>query len=171
LQLAIAKSRQYDEFFRRIASENELVASYAQTISEIEGCTAPPGIWVAPTGSNKTLSLRREATIRSLCGPSMIMQGLHEAESSFYLSYIGTEDGALAVWPYSDKTLSNTAPFNYKDMPIILRPGRRRNPYGPVLIWTKKEIPPLQLPLPSFGAMSSPALLEWIFHCIRFTMT
>ena len=57
LQLAIAKSRQYDEFFRRIASENELVASYAQTISEIEGCTAPPGIWVAPTGSNQTISL------------------------------------------------------------------------------------------------------------------
>ena len=131
LQLAIAKSRQYDEFFRRIASENELVARYAQTISEIEGCTAPPGIWVAPTGSNKTVSLRREATIRSLCGPSMIMQGLHEAESSFYLSYIGTEDGVLAVWPYGDKTLSNTAPFNYKDMPYYSQARQKKKS-----IWT-----------------------------------
>ena len=61
----------------------------------------------------------------------MIMQGLHEAESSFYLSYIGTEDGVLAVWPYSDKTLSNTAPFNYKDMPYYSQARQKKK-----TIWT-----------------------------------
>ncbi len=115
VQLAVAKARQYDEFFGRIASENELVAGYVADGHANESCT-PPGIWVAPIGSNQTTSDVRDATIRSLCTPVRIMQALHKGKSS-YLSYIGTEDGVLAVWPYSNKTLSNTAPFGYKDMP------------------------------------------------------
>ncbi|MEI8004277.1 MAG: cache domain-containing protein, partial [Methanothrix sp.] len=130
VQLAIAKARQYDEFFKRIASENELVAGYAAAGSANEGCT-PPGIWVAPTGSDQTTSERRDATVRSLCTPAGIMQALHKAKSSLYLSYIGTEDGVLAVWPYSNKTLSNTAPFSYKDMPYYSQAKQQKK-----TIWT-----------------------------------
>lgn len=116
VQLAIAKSRQYNEFFRRIGSENELVASYAAMSDQNESCKAPPGIWVAPSGSNQTTSAKREATIRSLCYPARMMQNLLRAEPSLSLSYIGTEDGVLITWPYSNETISNTAPFGYKDM-------------------------------------------------------
>jgi len=130
VQLAIAKARQYDEFFGRIASENELVAGYAAVGSANESCT-PPGIWVAPTGSNQTTSERRDATVRSLCAPARVMQALHKAKSSLYLSYIGTEDGVLAVWPYSNKTLSNTAPFGYKDMPYYSQAKQKKK-----TVWT-----------------------------------
>jgi sigma-B regulation protein RsbU (phosphoserine phosphatase) len=130
LQLAIAKARQYDEFFERIASENELVAGYVADGSANESCT-PPGIWVAPIGSNQTTSEIRDATVRSLCAPARIMQALHKAKSSLYLSYIGTEDGVLAVWPYNNKTLSNTAPFSYKDMPYYTQAKQKKK-----TIWT-----------------------------------
>ncbi len=116
VQLAIAKARQYDEFFQRIASENELVASYAGAFTTNESCI-PPGIWIAPTGSNQAASEKRDATIRSLCVPARMMQSLVKAESSLSLTYIGTEDGVLVTWPYSSQTLNSTAPFGYKDMP------------------------------------------------------
>jgi sigma-B regulation protein RsbU (phosphoserine phosphatase) len=130
VQLAIAKARQYDEFFERIASENELVAGYAASGSANESCT-PPGIWIAPIGSNQTTSERRDATVRSLCAPARVMQALHKAKSSLYLSYIGTEDGVLVVWPYNNKTLSNTAPFGYKDMPYYSQAKQKKK-----TIWT-----------------------------------
>ncbi len=130
VQLAIAKSRQYDEFFGRIASENELVADYLASGSTNESCT-PEGIWVAPMDSNRTTSDIRDATIRSLCAPARIMQALHKSKSSQYLSYIGTEDGVLAVWPYSNKTLSNTALFGYKDMPFYAQAKQKKK-----TIWT-----------------------------------
>jgi sigma-B regulation protein RsbU (phosphoserine phosphatase) len=131
VQLAIAKARQYDEFFLRIASENELVAGYAATSSANESCITPPGIWVAPTGSNQTVSERRDATVRSLCSPAKVMQGLHKAKSSLYLSYIGTEDGVLLVWPYGNKTLTNTALFSYKDMSYYSQAKQKKK-----TIWT-----------------------------------
>jgi phosphoserine phosphatase RsbU/P len=130
VQLAIAKSRQYDEFFGRIASENELVAGYLAAGSTNESCT-PAGIWVAPIDSNQTTSDIRDTTIRSLCAPARIMQALHKAKSSQYLSYIGTEDGVLAVWPYSNETLRNTAPFSYKDMPYYSQARQKKK-----TIWT-----------------------------------
>jgi sigma-B regulation protein RsbU (phosphoserine phosphatase) len=134
VQLAIAKARQYDEFFGRIVSENELVAGYVATGSANESCT-PPGIWVAPIGSNQTTSEIRDATVRSLCAPARIMQALHKPKSSLYLSYIGTEDGVLAVWPYSNKTLSNTAPFGYKDMPYYTQARQKKK-----TIWTGPHV-------------------------------
>lgn len=135
VQLAIAKARQYDEFFMRIASENELVAGYAATSSANDSCVTPPGIWIAPTGSNQTISERRDATVRSLCSPAKVMQGLHKAKSSLYLSYIGTEDGVLVVWPYSNKTLSNTALFSYKDMPYYTQAKQEKK-----TIWTGPNV-------------------------------
>jgi sigma-B regulation protein RsbU (phosphoserine phosphatase) len=117
MQLAIAKARQYDEFFKRIASENKLVAGYAGMNLDNESCTSPPGIWIAPLGLNQTTSEKRSATIRSLCAPARIMQNLLQAEPSLSLSYIGTEDGVLLTWPYGNETVRNTAPFGYKDMP------------------------------------------------------
>jgi sigma-B regulation protein RsbU (phosphoserine phosphatase) len=130
VQLAIAKARQYDEFFQRIATENELVASYGAAFSANESCT-PPGIWIAPMGSNQATSAKRDATIRSLCVPSRMMQNLLEAESSLYLTYIGTEDGVLVTWPYSNQTLGNSAPFGYKDMPYYAQAKSSRK-----TIWT-----------------------------------
>jgi sigma-B regulation protein RsbU (phosphoserine phosphatase) len=117
VQLAIAKARQYDEFFKHIVSENELIANYAAMGGENESCTAPPGIWLAPIGSNQTTSMKRSATIRSLCAPARIMQSFLQAEPSLSLSYIGTEDGVLITRPYSNETIGNTAPFGYRDMP------------------------------------------------------
>jgi sigma-B regulation protein RsbU (phosphoserine phosphatase) len=129
-QLAIAKSLQYDEFFVRIASENELIAGYLAAGSTNESCV-PAGIWVAPIDANRTTSDIRDATIRSLCAPAKIMQALHKSRSSQYLSYIGTEDGVLAVWPYSNKTLSNAALFGYKDMPFYSQARQKKK-----TIWT-----------------------------------
>lgn len=131
IQLAEAKARQIDAFFQRIASENELVARYAAISSDTVSCDTPAGIWIAPTGSNKTASSRRGATVRSLCAPAMLMQELHKSDSSVSLSYIGTEDGILAVWPYSNKTLSNAAPFSYKDKPYYENAKQKKQ-----TIWT-----------------------------------
>lgn len=130
IQLAEAKAHQFDAFFLRIASENELLARYAAS-SGIESCDAPAGIWVAPTGSDQTVSARRDATVRSLCAPARLMQELHKADSALSLTYIGTEDGVLAVWPYSNKTLSNAAPFSYKDKPYYAKAKQKKQ-----TIWT-----------------------------------
>lgn len=131
IQLAEAKARQIDAFFLRIASENELVARYAAISSDTVRCDTPAGIWIAPTGSNKMESSRRDATVRSLCAPAMLMQELHKSDSSVSLSYIGTEDGILSVWPYSNKTLSNAAPFSYKDKPYYENAKQKKQ-----TIWT-----------------------------------
>jgi len=131
VQLAIAKARQYDQFFLHIAAENEIVAKYAASSSADESCDTPSGIWVAPTGSDQIVSEKRDATVKSLCSPARIMQEFRKAESSLYLSYIGTEDGVLAVWPYSNKTLSNAAPFSYKDMPYYSQAKQMKK-----TIWT-----------------------------------
>jgi phosphoserine phosphatase RsbU/P len=132
VQLAIAKARQYDEFFKHIASENELIASYAAMSAENESCITLPGIWLAPIGSNQTTSLKRSATIRSLCTPAKIMQSFQQAESSLSLSYIGTEDGVLITRPYSNEEVSNTAPFGYRDMPYYASVKAKKK-----TIWTE----------------------------------
>ncbi len=116
VQLAIAKANQYNQFFGRLAHQNELVARYASSFSESNGCV-PSGIWIAPTSSNTTTSEKRDATIKSLCVPTRVMQSLHKTEPVLVLSYIGTEDGVLVTWPYSNDSLESTAPFSYKDTP------------------------------------------------------
>lgn len=131
VQLAIAKARQFDQFFLRIADENEIVAKYAASSSADENCDTPSGIWISPKGSNQTASVNRDATVRYLCSPARIMQEFHSVESSLYLSYIGTEDGVLVVLPYSNKTLSNAAPFSYKDMPYYSQARQTKR-----TIWT-----------------------------------
>ncbi|MDD5735239.1 MAG: SpoIIE family protein phosphatase [Methanothrix soehngenii] len=129
VQLAIAKANQYNEFFGSLAHQNELVASYASSFSESDGCV-PPGIWIAPTSSNFTPG-KRNATIRSLCVPARVMKSLHETEPVLTLSYIGTEDGVLVTWPYSTDSLKSTAPFSYKDTPnYALAKSRKKT------IWT-----------------------------------
>lgn len=117
VQLAIAKAQQYDEFFKHIVSENELIAGYAADDNENESCTTIPGIWLAPIGSNKTTSEKRSATIKSLCASAKVMQSFQQTEPSLSLLYIGTEDGVLITRPYSNEIISNAAPFGYKDMP------------------------------------------------------
>jgi phosphoserine phosphatase RsbU/P len=117
MQLATAKARQYDEFFKRIRANNELIAGYAALDQENESCATPPGMWVAPIGSNLTIAEKREETIKSLCVPAKIMQSLFESEPFLSLSYIGTEDGVLVTWPYGNEILKNTDPFGYKDKP------------------------------------------------------
>ena len=131
VQLAIAKARQYDEFFKHIVSENELIADYAAIGGENESCTTPLGIWLAPIGSNQTTSMKRSATIRSLCAPARIMHSFLQADPSLSLSYIGTEDGVLITRPYSNETISNTAPFGYRDMPYYAAVKNKKK-----TIWT-----------------------------------
>ncbi|MGV8174416.1 MAG: SpoIIE family protein phosphatase [Methanothrix sp.] len=131
VQLAEAKSRQYQEFFLRISSQNELIARYAASSSENESCESIEGIWISPTGSNHSTSERRESSMRALCAPARLMQEIHEADPSMHISYIGTEDGVLAVWPYSNKTLSNAAPFSYKDKPFYEMAKQKKR-----TIWT-----------------------------------
>jgi sigma-B regulation protein RsbU (phosphoserine phosphatase) len=60
-----------------------------------------------------------------------MMQNLLEAESSLYLSYIGTEDGVLVTLPYGNQTLGNSALFGYKDMPYYAEAKS-----GKKTIWT-----------------------------------
>ena len=142
VQLAEAKARQLDAFFLRIASENELVARYAASSNGTKNCDTPAGIWIAPTGSDKTASARRDATARSLCAPAMLMQELHKADSSISLSYLGSDDGVLAVWPYSNKTLSNAAPFSYQDKPYYEEAKKQKKTIwtGPYLDAKGKEV-------------------------------
>jgi len=142
IQLAEAKASQIDAFFLRIASENELVARYAAISSDTESCNTPAGIWVAPAGSDKTASSRRDATMRSLCAPTLLMQEIHKSDSSITLSYLGTEDGILAVWPFSNKTLSNAAPFSYKDKPYYENAKQKKKTIwtGPYLDGNGKEV-------------------------------
>jgi len=130
VQLAIAKANQYNQFFGRLARQNELVANYASRFSESDGCVQP-GIWIAPTSSNLTTSEMRDATIRSLCIPARMMQSLHETERDLAFCYIGTEDGVLVTWPYNNDSLKSTAPFSYKDKPYYeLAKSRKKT------IWT-----------------------------------
>lgn len=118
VQLAVAKARQYDEFFRRIKAENEMVAAYtAADNNESQGCSPPAGIWIAPLSSNETTPEKREATIKALCVPAKMLQSILKSEPAISLSYIGTEDGVLITWPYNNKTLTSIAPFDYMDRP------------------------------------------------------
>jgi len=95
VQLATAKARQYDEFFKRIRANNELIAGYAALNQENESCATPPGMWVAPMGSNMTIVEKRGATIRSLCVPAKIMQSFSSL-SRFYPSPIS--EPRMACW-------------------------------------------------------------------------
>lgn len=114
VQIAIAKANQYNELLSRLARESELMASYASDFSQSDSCV-PQGIWIAPTSSNISTSEKRDATINSLCVPARVMQSLHKTEPLLSFSYIGTEDGVLVTWPYSNESLGSSVPFGYKD--------------------------------------------------------
>ena len=130
VQLAIAKADQYNELLSRLAHENELVASYARDFSQSDSCV-PPGVWIAPASSNLSTSEKRDATISSLCVPARMMQSLHQTEPALSLSFIGTEDGVLVTWPYSNESLASTAPFSYKDTANYAQAKSRKK-----TIWT-----------------------------------
>ncbi len=130
VQLAAAKALQFDEFFKRIKADSKLVAGQSLLKSDNDSCK-PPGIWIAPIGSNQTNPMKRAETIRSLCAPARMMETLSEADPSLLLSYVGTEDGVLVTWPLANETLSNAAPFGYKDTPEYVA-ARERNE----TIWT-----------------------------------
>ncbi|OPY48568.1 MAG: Stage II sporulation protein E (SpoIIE) [Methanosaeta sp. PtaU1.Bin060] len=130
VQLAAAKALQFDEFFKRIKADSKLVAGQSLLKSDNDSCK-PPGIWIAPIGSNQTNPMKRAETIRSLCAPARMMETLSEADPFLLLSYVGTEDGVLVTWPLANETLSNAAPFGYKDTPEYVA-ARERNE----TIWT-----------------------------------
>ena len=115
VQIAVAKASQYDEFFGRIRSENEIVAKYASISQDNQSCEVQSGIWIAPFGANETLLGKMKPTLSSLCIPAEILQSVVEAEPSFSLGYIGTEDGVLATWPDINDELSRKAPFDPRE--------------------------------------------------------
>jgi len=117
VQLAKALASQYNEFFKRIEAENEILADYMARNYGESDCPPPPGMWIAPVSTNESITEKRSATIRSLCVPAKMMERIVDAERAISLSYIGTEDGVLITWPYGNETLSRTAPFDYKDRP------------------------------------------------------
>ncbi|MDM7911750.1 MAG: SpoIIE family protein phosphatase, partial [Methanotrichaceae archaeon] len=117
VQLAIAKARQYDNFFKHLKAENEMVANYVAANRESESSSTPTGIWIAPLSSNETTPEKRDATVNTLGVPAKILQSILNSEPAISLCYIGTEDGVLITWPYNNETISNTAPFDYKDRP------------------------------------------------------
>ncbi|MCJ7443499.1 MAG: SpoIIE family protein phosphatase [Methanotrichaceae archaeon] len=117
LQLTVAKANQYNEFFSRIKMENELVTNYASLESEIENCSIPNGIWIAPAGQEAALSGSRASAIRALCLPAKIMKSISEVEPAAALSFIGTTHGVLITWPNDNDTISRTTPFDYMDRP------------------------------------------------------
>ncbi len=117
VQLAIAKAHQYNEFFKHLRAENEMVANYLAANRESQISSPPAGIWIAPLNSNETTLEKRDATINALGVPEKILQSILKSEPTILLCYIGTEDGVLIIWPYNNETLSNTAPFDYRDRP------------------------------------------------------
>jgi len=140
VQLATAKAMQFDEFFKHIRADSELVAGQSVLKSDNDSCR-PPGIWIAPIGSNQTNSLKRADTIRSLCAPARMMQTLSKTDPSLLLSYVGTEDGVLVTWPFTNETLGNAAPFGYKDTPEYAA-AREKNE----TIWTGPFVDETGLP-------------------------
>lgn len=115
VQLAVALANQYNEFFKRIEAENQIVADYAGGNYQDANCPQPPGVWIAPLGnSSESVAQERSETIRSLCVPARIMEGIVEQERAIQQSYVGTDDGVLITWPYGNETLSKTAPFDYR---------------------------------------------------------
>ncbi len=117
VQLAIAKAHQYNEFFKHLKAENEMVANYVAANHESQISSPPTGIWIAPLSSNETTLEKRDATISALGVPEKILQSILKSEPTISLCYIGTEDGVLITWPYNNETISNTAPFDYRDRP------------------------------------------------------
>jgi hypothetical protein len=118
VQLAIALANKYNEFFKRIEAENEILADYAARNYQDSDCLQPPGVWIAPLGTtNESTAAKRSQTIRSLCVPARMMENIVDAERAIHLSYIGTDDGVLVTWPYGNETLSRTAPFDYRGQP------------------------------------------------------
>lgn len=114
VQIAVAKAHQYDEFFGRIRSENEMVANYASNNQENLSCEVQPGIWIAPLGGNETLLGKMKGTISSLCVPVKILHSVLETEPASNLGYIGTEDGVLATWPDISDELRRKSPYDHR---------------------------------------------------------
>ena len=112
VQIAIAKAGQYDEFFRRIKSENEIVAKVASDSPNNQSCKAPLGIWIAPLGSNTTLREKMKRNISSLCVVSGVLHSVNEGEPASILGFVGTEDGLMITWP---ETQVRKAPYDHRD--------------------------------------------------------
>jgi sigma-B regulation protein RsbU (phosphoserine phosphatase) len=116
VQIAVAKASQYDEFFKRIQSENEIVAAYASNSDENGSCELHAGIWIAPWGANATLKKEKAKTLSLLCRPASLLQSVIEAEPASILGFIGTEDGIMVTWPDINHTLSRIAPYDHRNM-------------------------------------------------------
>jgi len=112
VQIAIAKAGQYDEFFRRIKSENEIVAEVASDSPNNQSCKATLGVWIAPLGSNSTLREKMKRNISSLCVVSGVLHSVNEGEPASILGFVGTEDGLMITWP---ETQVRKAPYDHRD--------------------------------------------------------
>ncbi len=141
VQLAIAKAHQYDNFFEHLKVENEMVANYVAANRESGSSSPPAGIWITPLSSNETTPEKRDATINALDVPAKILQSILISEPSISLCYIGTEDGVLITWPYNNETLSNTAPFDYRDRPYYAAARDEKK-----TIWTSTYLEEMGLP-------------------------
>jgi sigma-B regulation protein RsbU (phosphoserine phosphatase) len=135
VQIALAKANQYDEFFRRIKSENEIVANYASISLDNQSCDVQAGIWIAPLGANETLLNDRKQTLSSLCAPARVLRSVVEAEPACTVGYIGTEDGVQIIWPEIRDMLASVAPYDHRDKPWYLEALNSRK-----TAWTKPYI-------------------------------
>jgi sigma-B regulation protein RsbU (phosphoserine phosphatase) len=115
VQIAIAKAGQYDEFFRRIKSENEIVAKVASDSPNNQSCKAPLGVWIAPLGSNSTLREKMKRNISSLCVVSGVLHSVNEGEPASILGFVGTEDGLMITWPETQEAALRKAPYDHRD--------------------------------------------------------
>jgi phosphoserine phosphatase RsbU/P len=115
VQIAVAKASQYDEFFGRVRSENEIVAKFASDSQDNQSCEPQVGVWIAPLGSNGTLPGKMKRTLSSLCVPSRVLRSVVEGEPASNLGYIGTEDGVMVTWPDITETLSRAASFDHRN--------------------------------------------------------
>jgi sigma-B regulation protein RsbU (phosphoserine phosphatase) len=115
VQIAVSKSRQYDEFFSRIKSENEIVANFASKSQDNSSCELRTSIWVAPFGANDTLLRKMKHTLSLLCSPSKLLREIVDVEPACTIGYVGTEDGVLLFLSSSnDDGLLAKAPFDHR---------------------------------------------------------
>jgi sigma-B regulation protein RsbU (phosphoserine phosphatase) len=135
VQIAVAKASQYDEFFRRIRYENEIVAKFASDSQDNQSCEPQVGIWIAPLGSNGTLLGKMKRTLSSLCVPSRVLRSVVEGEPASNLGYIGTEDGVMVTWPDINETLFRAAPLDHRNLSWYITGKRSGN-----TAWTKPYI-------------------------------
>ena len=139
VELTAAKASQYEELFRRIETETEILAEYTAENFSNTGGTTTTGIWIAPFGPDSASIDSKKETINSLSSPAKLLQRTVDREKAATRGYIGTVDGVLFTWPNMDEVLfqivAQQGTFDHRDRPWYISAADEKK-----TIWTRPYI-------------------------------